>query len=71
MRPHRGIALIAVLDPAQIAAIVLRVFQEGNEVGDTDDVDGRLQPVAEVHGTREHHVASIATAEDSNAVLVE
>jgi hypothetical protein len=33
VRAHRRVALVAVLDAAQVAAVALGVVQEGHEVG--------------------------------------
>src|SRR5690606_34481119 len=48
MRAHLRIPLVAVLGAAQVLAIATGVGQEGDEVGNADDVDTRPQALAEV-----------------------
>ena len=68
---HVRIALVAILHPAQVAAVVLGVGQEGDEVGDADDVDAAQQPVAIVGHGRQHHIAAVGAAIDHHAVGVQ
>ena len=68
---HGGDAFVAVFDTTEVAAIVLGVFEEGDEVGDADDVDGGLKAIAVVDGAGEDHVAAVAAAVDDDTVLIE
>ena len=66
-----GVAFVAVLGAAQIAAIAGGVFQERDEVGDADDVDGAGEAVVVVGHRRQHHVAAIGAAIDHDAPIIE
>ena len=71
MRALFGITFIAIFDTAQVAAIALRVFKEGHEVGNRDDAIGALQPRAISNRAGIAHIAAIAATVDREAALVE
>ena len=60
--PLFGYALVAVFDPAQIAAITLRVFKEGNEVGNRHHTIRAAQFGGILDGGSIAHIAAIRTA---------
>ena len=57
-----GIALVAIFDPPQVAAIGLGVLEEGDEVGDGDDAIGAAQAVAVADRRGVAHIAAIGAA---------
>ena len=42
MLPHLRVPLVAVLDPAQIASVILRILQKGDEVVMTSGLLGKV-----------------------------
>src|SRR5439155_13336435 len=59
---HLWIALIAVLGPAKVAAIALRVFQERCQVRDADDVQGAANAVSIIPRYLKRHKPAVRTA---------
>ena len=55
-----------MLGPAQIAAVILGVFEEGEEVGDADDIDAAFDLFRKMGQRREDHVAAVAAAHDGD-----
>src|SRR5690606_408171 len=66
-----GVAFVAVFDAAEVAPVALGVFEEGAEVGDTDDAERAGDAVAEPVGGAEGHVAAVAAAANLDAIGVE
>ena len=62
MRSHRRITFVAILNSAQIASIILRIFKEGYEITDADNIHNRLEAIAVVHRTGQNHISSVAAA---------
>ena len=71
MGAHLGIPLVPVLHPPQIPTVFLSVGEEGDEVGNTDNIHAAPQPIAEVHQRRQCHVAAIATSHHGHAGWIE
>ena len=64
---HLGIAFIAILHSAEVAAVGFGVFEESDEVGHTNDIDRAADAVAIEGGDGESHVAAIAATSDGDA----
>ena len=70
-RPHRRVALVAVLHAPEILAVGLRVLEEADQIRDADHVDPRPDALAVEGEAREHHVSAVGAAPHRYAVLVE
>ena len=68
---HLRIALVAVLDAAEIAAVCLGVFEEGDQVGHADDGQSATDLVVVVGGDGPRHVSAVAAAGDHDLAGVE
>jgi hypothetical protein len=68
--PHFGVALIAVFHPAQIAPIAFGVFQERDQAGHPDDVEGAGNSVAVQIRNSQSHMAAVAAAADQNLLRI-
>ncbi len=64
-------ALVAVFGAAQVAAVVLRVFEKGEEIRDADAVDAAAEALAEVDERGERHIAAVAATGHGHARGVE
>ena len=71
IRFHLGIALVTVFGAAEVAAVALGVLQEGDEVGDADDVDAGLDAIVVGRLDGERHEAAVGAADDADPGLVE
>ena len=68
---HFGIALVAILHAAKVAAVGFGVFEESDEVGHADDIDGATDAIAVKSGNGQGHVTAVTSAGDGDAVRIQ